>query len=704
MAKTATIATLVANLELNSASFRKEMDMARARTKKLGGEMSKAGAAAVAFGRSMRKAANTIGIASAGAAAGLAVVVKRSLATNDALAKTADRLGLTTKALAGLQHASQLSGVSARTLEMGLQRMTRRVSEAAQGTGEAKDAIKELGLDAQRLAQLSPDKQFQTIAGAMGQVANQGDRVRLAMKLFDSEGVALVNTLDMGAAGLNAAAAEAERFGVALSRTDAAKMEAANDAMFRASQVAQGLGNQLTIQLAPIIEEVAVQFTNAMQAGGGMGEVVNRSFAAGVKVAGVFADGIHGLKIIFKGVEVIARGFAAAVVGGLDLAIKAAVRFANNFKNTVLFPLRAALEAAAYFSDDAKAILEDFNRLTADAKPPKALGEAFNTIVDGLRDVRTELHDMMMAELPSEILKGKVDEILAAAEARAQQMVATKLAQSNSAGAMAGTGGGAGGDGLSESERNQLASRVEALKLSWLSEQEQMAVKHDEEMALLDTAYAEKLMKTDEYERSLTELEKKHKKERDALEQAANKSKLSLFTEGAGQILGAMSAHSKKAAALQMGMAVFTAGAAMVENIAQASKIGFPQNIPMIAGATAQGLQIVGMLNNIKEPAGIAHGGLDYVPAESTYLLDKGERVLSPNQNADLTSALKNGGMGTKVTVNLVEDSSRGGQVEQRRGSNAEEIIDVFVANIRQGGDAAAALETTYGMSRTGTI
>lgn len=44
--------------------------------------------------------------------------------------------------------------------------------------------------------------------------------------------------------------------------------------------------------------------------------------------------------------------------------------------------------------------------------------------------------------------------------------------------------------------------------------------------------------------------------------------------------------------------------------------------------------------------AGAAHGGLDYVPAESTYLLDKGERVLSPNQNSDLTKFLQNGGGG----------------------------------------------------------
>jgi hypothetical protein len=50
----------------------------------------------------------------------------------------------------------------------------------------------------------------------------------------------------------------------------------------------------------------------------------------------------------------------------------------------------------------------------------------------------------------------------------------------------------------------------------------------------------------------------------------------------------------------------------------------------------AQGLAIA-------QPA--AHGGLTNVPQESTYLLDKGERVLSPRQNTDLTEALENGGL-----------------------------------------------------------
>lgn len=39
--------------------------------------------------------------------------------------------------------------------------------------------------------------------------------------------------------------------------------------------------------------------------------------------------------------------------------------------------------------------------------------------------------------------------------------------------------------------------------------------------------------------------------------------------------------------------------------------------------------------------AGMAHSGLDYIPKEGTWLLDKGERVLSPRQNQDLTAFLR---------------------------------------------------------------
>lgn len=64
---------------------------------------------------------------------------------------------------------------------------------------------------------------------------------------------------------------------------------------------------------------------------------------------------------------------------------------------------------------------------------------------------------------------------------------------------------------------------------------------------------------------------------------------------------------------------------------------------------------------------------------------------------------------GSGVTVNIIEDSSRGGQVQARRGENGQNLLDVFVDRVRAAvaGDIAsgsgaipAALGSTYGLNR----
>lgn len=165
----------------------------------------------------------------------------------DPIAKTSAKLGIATENLIGLQHAAEQTGVSANTLNMALQRMTRRVSEAAMGTGEAKAAIKELGLDAKELNRLSPDKQFARIADAMNRVGNQSDRVRLAFKVFDSEGVALVNTTRLGSKGLGEMAAEAESLGITVNSIEAKKMEDLTDAVDRANKSWMGLKTSVAL-------------------------------------------------------------------------------------------------------------------------------------------------------------------------------------------------------------------------------------------------------------------------------------------------------------------------------------------------------------------------------------------------------------------------------------------------------------------------
>jgi len=55
------------------------------------------------------------------------------------------------------------------------------------------------------------------------------------------------------------------------------------------------------------------------------------------------------------------------------------------------------------------------------------------------------------------------------------------------------------------------------------------------------------------------------------------------------------------------------------------------------------------------------------------------------------------------VTVNLIEDRSRAGTVDQRTGDDGQLQIDAFVADIWGGGERAQAIEAAYGLSRNAT-
>ena len=211
-----------------------------AKTGKFDAGMTRAQGKTKAFAASANGASVALaGIASSAviAVAGLVTVgatlrfVSNEAASLDNLAKAATRLGITVEKLSALRFTAGQTGVEAATLDMALQRMVRRIAEAAAGTGEAVKALDELGISAQQLNQLSPDEQFARIADAMSKVEKQSDKVRLAMKLFDSEGVALVNTLSLGSSGLEEFEKRAQAAGAVISTDLTKAAEEYNDTM-----------------------------------------------------------------------------------------------------------------------------------------------------------------------------------------------------------------------------------------------------------------------------------------------------------------------------------------------------------------------------------------------------------------------------------------------------------------------------------------
>ena len=303
-------------------------------------DKTKAGFSGVAGG--LRRLSGAIfnmktAIVGAVGSAGIGLLISRSLAATDALAKTATRIGTTTEALSRLHYAAELSGVSTDTLNMAMQRFTRRTAEAARGTGEAKDAIRELGLSAHDLLRLDLDEQMIKLADAFADVQADADKVRLAMKLFDSEGVALVQTLSAGSAGLREMFSEAELLGAVMS-TDAAKgVEDAKDELTRLSTVFSGITAQVTAALAPAIggftEKLTEMIKEVAASQGGF-----RAFAR------TLAKNVLGtLLSLIRGAAEMANGFITA----LNRINQARVEFMRMFGLGIVGEMEAIEEAIA---------------------------------------------------------------------------------------------------------------------------------------------------------------------------------------------------------------------------------------------------------------------------------------------------------------------------------------------------------------------
>jgi hypothetical protein len=76
----------------------------------------------------------------------------------------------------------------------------------------------------------------------------------------------------------------------------------------------------------------------------------------------------------------------------------------------------------------------------------------------------------------------------------------------------------------------------------------------------------------------------------------------------ASAAFGKQSAIARAAFAVEKGITIARASLALYANVAQAMKVGFPQNIPLIAAAFAQGAVIVGAIKGITAPQGGSGG------------------------------------------------------------------------------------------------
>jgi tape measure domain-containing protein len=152
----------------------------------------------------------------------------------------------------------------------------------------------------------------------------------------------------------------------------------------------------------------------------------------------------------------------------------------------------------------------------------------------------------------------------------------------------------------------------------------------NQKTAIIQAAQDQRTQIGTEYAQNAKDIEDKYQQDRLNTQIALGGQMMGSVTSMFGSMFGEQSKAYKLMFAADKAYAIAAAGIAIQQNIAAAAKVGFPYNLPLIAGAVAQGASIIANIRAIKDQ-GFADGG--YTGAGGKYqvagAVHKGEVVWS---------------------------------------------------------------------------
>ncbi|EOT7399600.1 tape measure protein, partial [Acinetobacter baumannii] len=126
--------------------------------------------------------------------------------------------------------------------------------------------------------------------------------------------------------------------------------------------------------------------------------------------------------------------------------------------------------------------------------------------------------------------------------------------------------------------------------------------------AIIQAAQDQRNQIAAEHAKNVQDIEDKYQQDRLNTQIAFGGQMMGSLTSMFGSMFGEQSKAYKIMFAADKAYAIAAAGIAIQQNIAAASKAGFPLNLPLIAGAVAQGASIIANIRAIKDQ-GFAEGG-----------------------------------------------------------------------------------------------
>lgn len=336
-----------------------------------------------------------------------------------------------------------------------------------------------VGVTIDQFRRLSGPEALQLYVDSLQKAGLSQAEMTFYMEAMASDATALIPLLKDGGTAMAAQADQAERLGLVLSEIETEQLKQAGQAMAQAGEIISALSNHLAIELAPLITAISRQFREAAEEGGGFGGAVSSAVQGTIKVVGFLANAVDGVKRVGTATaDSLVYGFALiedtfykvvrGILAGLDMIpgvdLTANVR---EMEARIVTAQGVMKQAAANIRSEFERPLagDVFQSYAAEAK--KASQEAAKAAVEARAQMAATQPSGMPAKGDDEASKKAAQE----AEALAKKQAAEAAA---------------------------IAQRLDALKMSFATEQELIARKHEDELKLIQEGLAAKQLTRDQ--------------------------------------------------------------------------------------------------------------------------------------------------------------------------------------------------------------
>lgn len=484
-----------------------------------------------------------------GGAAGMGLIVRAGLRQVDVVGKMSRLYRVSTEDIGAMTLASRIGGAELDTFLKASRNVSRQMFDFSRGTGEAKDAMEEMGLTVNDIKPLMNDQValMGFLAGKVNEVESSVDRLAIAQDIFGGRAAVILNVLEDGTKTVEAFRTEAALLGGALSKDSVQGVEAANDSFTRLGFLLEGLRNQTVASLAPAIESSV----------------------------DTFKDWILEIADAEGGVERFAQKMAISILRGLRDVIDGFQTFLDNIDavRESLVSLGVLEEGNSKKEIAAQRIkIKNLNRSIVVYEKFNITSEVYNELLVSREGAYEKLNKLQGGNVSlTDRAKRSIDGLITSIEKRNQVE----------------SSGGAGG-GLEEVKTlvkvpdndEQLKQRVVAIRESFLNEEQQLALSYaNRAVTVADWAQVdvdrrlegnELLLALEaEHQEGLTAIHDAEIKKRTDLEARAGQAVNAIRLSVANNAIGLLQALGSKSRVLAIASIALTKGVAIAQTLAQ---------------------------------------------------------------------------------------------------------------------------------------